>query len=157
MPVQTIRGAVEWAPAHARVLMQPIVPMAAACTGQRQRVVVGACDGAGDPSTWVGTRGSGLGTRGSLEEAGMWRRLSMAVAAAAACTGQRQPVIVAGDMGVGGRVWGRMGGRREGIVDGACVLVVGHHCRGRRWAVPCDACVTHHWWHCWQQEWQSQA
>ena len=101
MPVQTIRGAVEWAPAHARVLTQPIVPTAVACTGQQQRAVVVARNGAGDPSTWVGTRGSGLGTRGSLEEARMRRRLSTAVAAAAACTGQRQPVVVAGDTGVG--------------------------------------------------------
>ena len=85
-------------------------------------------------------------------------RLSrVAVAMVVACTGQRQPVIVAGDMGVGGRGWGHMGGRREGIVDGACVLVVGCRCCGRRWAIPCDACMTCHWRHCWQQEWQSQA
>ena len=59
------------------------------------RVVVVACNRASDPSTWVGTRGLGLGMRGRRLECG--RGLSMAAAAAAACTGQWQTIIVAGD------------------------------------------------------------
>ena len=49
------------------------------------RVVVVTRDGAGDPSTWVGTRGSGPGMCGRRPECG--RGLSMVAAAVAAWRG----------------------------------------------------------------------
>ena len=66
-----------------------------------------------------------------------WLSRVAAVVVAAACTGQRQPIFVAGTWesgpGLGTHGWQK---RRRGCVqevwigDGACVLTIGHHCHG---------------------------
>ena len=134
---------------------------AAACTGQQQRAVVVAHDGAGDPLTWVGTCGSGLGTCGRRLE---WGRGLSRVAVKGGGGGGGGGMYRAAathhcgwDMGVGagaGDTWvaEEKAWVCPGSVDWGQGMCPRHRASLSWWVmshVPCDACVTCHWLHCW--------
>ena len=135
-----------------------VAVVAVACTGQRQRAMVVARKGAGDPSTWVPGGDTRVGARDAWEEAG-----TREGAVNGGCQWQLSMAAVNG--GSGG-MYRAVATRRCGqgqvaeekavwIVDGACVL---HplHMAALSWSamghIPCDTCVTCHWRRCW---WQS--
>ena len=81
------------------------------------RAVVVACDGAGDPSMWVGTCGSGPGMRGRRPECG--RGLSRAAVNGSGSGGGMYRAAATRHCDWGhvsrGQGWGHVGSRGEGV------------------------------------------